>query len=802
VRESCLPDFVSIYIFACDVDWVVVKTTSESQAIIDTLREPFLVLDNELTVKAANLSFYNDFGVTPEQTLDRTIGELGNGQYGGLELRTLLDGITGGVGDAGTFSEFSLNHDFPGIGQRSMLLNGRALAGGSKERSILLGIEDVTRRRTLEAKLFGDQEWFRVTLASIADAVIATDGNAIVIYLNPTAESLTGWKSEEAVGRALVEVFNIVNESTRAPAESPVSKAIRLGAKVGPANHTVLIARDGRERAIDDSAAPIRDATGTVTGVVMVFHDIAERREAEARIAFSEVRYRRLFEAADDGILILDSAVSTITDVNPFMLKLLHFSRAHFIGRELWEIGVFVDKQQNQDAMKELREKGSIRIENMSLLDRNGHHHSVEIVANLYQEGDHTVIQLNVRDISVRKQFEREREVLLANERLARMEAEAANRSKDLFLAMLSHEVRTPLNAILGWATVLRDPKRSEADLDEGLEVIERNCKLQAQLIEDVLDVARINSGKLELKIGPCQLTEVITHAMAVVGPAAAAKGVRLECTMDPAAGHASCDSARIQQVIWNLLSNAVKFTNKGGTVRIALLRDRSTACITVSDSGLGIAADFLPYVFERFRQADSSTKRRFGGLGLGLSIVKHLVELHGGTVSAHSDGLGTGSTFSVNLPVRAVAAVPETAAPAASTDLPQVRLDGLRVLMVDDEADARRLLGKVLEESGAIVTAVRTVAEAMEAITNGPLPEVLISDIAMPDEDGYDLIRRVRGMGINAKQLPAVALTAFAHKEDRRRVLLSGFQVHVAKPVDPHELSALVASLAGRTGV
>ena len=522
----------------------------------------------------------------------------------------------------------------------------------------------------------------------------------------------------------------------------------------------------------------------------------------EAALRESEVRYRRLFEAAHDGILILDTGTRRITDVNPFMLELLDYPRAHFIGKELWEIGICRDKEANQNAMLDLQKNGSIRFEDLPLQDRNGHRHPVEIVANVYQEDHRSVIQCNIRDISERVQFERQRESLLANEQVSRMEAESANRSKDLFLATLSHEVRTPLNAILGWATILRSEKCSDADFHEGMEVIERNCKAQSQLIEDVLDVSRIVSGKMQLQIDRCELVDVIKAAIDVIRPAADAKHIRFETELDPIASRASCDVHRMHQVIWNLLANAVKFSPTGKVVRISLTRQRSTAQIQVSDEGQGISPEFLPHVFDRFRQAENSTRRKQGGLGLGLSIVKYIVELHGGTVDVASAGEGRGAIFTVNLPVRAVQ-IEEVKGKLASEfhDLPAlVRLDGLRILVVDDEPDARRLLTKVLGEAGAVVTAVGSVAEALAEVTTAN-PQVLLSDIAMPDQDGYDLIRQVRGAGHSFKELPAIALTAFAHKDDRLRVLLAGFQMHVSKPIDTIELIAVIATLAGRTG-
>jgi CheY-like chemotaxis protein/two-component sensor histidine kinase len=340
--------------------------------------------------------------------------------------------------------------------------------------------------------------------------------------------------------------------------------------------------------------------------------------------------------------------------------------------------------------------------------------------------------------------------------------------------------------------------------ITEGLEVIERNSKVQAQLIEDLLDLSRIISGKLRLDVQSVNLAEVIEAAIASVRPAAEAKDIRLRSVLDSLAAPVNGDPARLQQVVWNLLSNAVKFTPRGGQVQIVLERVNSHVEIIVSDTGMGIKPEFLPFVFDRFRQADASTTRKHGGLGLGLSIVRQLVEMHGGNVRAKSPGEGQGATFSIELPISIAHAGAHRRTPNPPDDaggaLASAPLDGVRVLVVDDEPDARELARQILGLARATVKTAGSAAEALEQLA-AERPDVLVSDIGMPVADGYELIRRVRELGWNGKQLPAVALTAFARPEDRRRALLAGFQTHVSKPVDPDELIAIVATLLGRTG-
>ncbi|MEG4572898.1 ATP-binding protein [Microcoleus sp. N3A4] len=404
----------------------------------------------------------------------------------------------------------------------------------------------------------------------------------------------------------------------------------------------------------------------------------------------------------------------------------------------------------------------------------------------------------------------RTKDELLMREQVVRADAEAANRAKDEFLSILSHELRTPLNAILGWSTMLLRQKNLNDDkVVRALETIERNAKSQAQLIEDILDVSRIITGKLRLQVRRVNLVPVIESAIDSVRLAAEAKSIRLQSVLDSESGPLLGDADRLQQVVWNLVSNAIKFTPKNGRVQIRLERVNSHVEITVSDTGPGISSDFLPFVFDRFRQHDSTTTRSYGGLGLGLAIVRQLVELHGGTVTVVSPGIGQGTSFTVKLPVMIIHL--PTSDPERLNSIVEANarveasptLEGLQILVVEDEADALELLSTILQKYGADVIAAASVKEALTIIeTATRSPDVLVSDIGMPDEDGYSLIRKLRQLEAQrGGRLPAIALTAYARNDDRRQALLAGFQMHLTKPVDAADLVAVVASLTGLTG-
>jgi len=553
-----------------------------------------------------------------------------------------------------------------------------------------------------------------------------------------------------------------------------------------------------------------------------------ELRETQRALRESEERLRAVFEQAAVGIVIarLDGRY---VEMNRKFCEILGFSEEELQGRTFRDIthpddlamtGPMVDDLKSGRIDHYALEKRYVRQDGRTIWGR--------ATVTMLRAGGETDRFIGVlEDITLRKEAERElaevaadnarlyeaakkaadeRKQLLESERHARAAAERASVMKDEFLATLSHELRTPLSAILGWSQVLRSRVPAPEDLQRGLETIERNARMQTQLIEDLLDMSRVTSGKLRLDVQPVMPSTFIEAALETVRPSADAKGVRLEPVLDSGAGPVSGDPARLQQVVWNLLSNAIKFTPKGGKVQVLLERVNSHLEISVADTGEGIAPEFLDHVFERFRQADASTTRQYGGLGLGLAIVRSLTELHGGTIAARSAGRGKGSTFTVNLPLAVIRHTPGGSRqhPRAPAPLPSdwgdVDLGGVKILVVDDQPDARELVARILTDCRALVVAASGAAEALELVQSWR-PDVLVSDVGMPDMDGYMLLQKVRELPPDrGGRTPAIALTAFARSEDRTRALHGGFQVHCSKPVEPAELIASVASVAGRT--
>jgi PAS domain S-box-containing protein len=559
---------------------------------------------------------------------------------------------------------------------------------------------------------------------------------------------------------------------------------------------------------------PTRDARGTIDGVMLFVVEVTEqvkaRRSVEASRTFLEAVVNQmpagiiiaetesgktvLWNALAESVLgrapIRDESVSQFEGFAAF-----HDDGAPFEVSELPIVRALAGQQVLEEEITYVRQDGARR--NLLVSATPVYNAERTLVA-----GVSTFVDITDRkrtELALRDSEERGR-VLLARAESALSDAESASRAKDDFVAIVSHELRNPLNAMLGWTRMLRTGSLSEERAARALETIERNATNQAQLIEDLLDVSRVVSGKLTLDVQSVTFARVIEAAIDSARPAIEAKGLRLSVVLDTE-GVLSGDAGRLQQIVWNLLTNATKFTPRGGSIRIVLRRDESHLELSVTDSGQGISASFLDHVFDRFKQADPSTTRRHGGLGLGLAIAKNLVEMHGGTIEARSEGLGKGATFVVRVPVAAMRRSPVPPQPMRSAELPAAfapppELRDLRVLVVDDEPDARDLVTAVLVQCGAVVTAASSADDAFAAVEK-QVPDVLISDIGMPDQDGYTLIARVRGMPRErGGATPAACLTGYTTAADRRRALEAGFNMHLAKPIEPSELIAVVANL------
>ncbi len=756
--------------------------------------------------------------------------------------------------------------------------------------------------------LHGQLDWLRVTLACIGDAVITTDSEGRITFLNPVAESLTGWHLDDALGEPLEAVFSIINQDTRLTVESPSVRALRDGVVVGLANHTLLVRRDGTECPIDDSAAPIRNDRNEVAGVVLVFRDISERHKQERLIqdtlsfvhniiatlrepflvingdlkvhtanrafyehfrtspeetdgrmvydlgngqwdipplrallsdiltggqavtnyevdyefpiigrrsmllnalkmrepgnqsslillaiqdvtkeqvaavalADSENRYRRLFEAAKDGILILDFTNQRITDANPFICDLLGYSLDQLIGKELWEIGLFANKSESEAAGKELRTKGYIRYDHLPLESALGHAVDVEVVANVYAEDHHVVIQFNIRDITERVVMERK----LAEQTLALADL---HRRKDEFLAMLSHELRNPLAPIANAVHLLRLEKSESAMQRRAHTMIERQVTQLTRLVDDLLEVSRIATGRVLLRLDRVAVNAIVERAVDSTRSLIEERNHQLTVLLPPEPIWLFADAARLEQVFVNLLTNAAKYTDKGGTLGVTVEEVGHECVVAVRDTGCGIAPEILPKVFELFTQAERSLDRSQGGLGIGLALVQRLVEMHDGRVGAVSV-LGVGSEFVVNLPL--LVASPEIPLVVSAAARPPGA--SLRILIVDDNVDSTTSFAALL---GAFGHDTRTAFDGLSAVEVALdyLPHVMLLDIGLPKLNGYEVAKRLRQQPTMANLL-LVALSGYGTEADRMRAMEAGFDHHLAKPADFDKLQDILA--------
>ncbi|WP_437683883.1 PAS domain S-box protein [Sorangium sp. So ce131] len=710
-----------------------------------------------------------------------------------------------------------------------VLITGCLLPGGRGEDGGVALAFDVTELQQAEEAVRRGERIFRALGESIAHGVWLCDPEGRCVYVSDSFLRRTGMTLERCSGDGWAAALH---PDDRHKLEN-FKRCVETGAVWD--EELRFLGADGAALPALSRGVPIRDERGEISGWVGLCLDIsrlkrteealrdserllraaldearralAERERLEEELRRSERQLASLIASSPDAIYRLDLDLRC-TFMSTTSTMVMGFPPEHYVGKTPRENGLPLEVcEAGEAACREARLTGKPQRMEFSLGERK---FRARYIPEIGPDGAVESFIGITEDVTAERRAEEERQQLLESERAARDEAERVSRVKDDFVATLSHELRSPLNAILGWARILRTRAPDPQGTARGLEVIERNARLLTDMVSELLDMSRIVSGKLRLDVQQVDLPAVVQGAIESVKLAAEAKGLTVVSRVDPEAAALRGDPARLQQVVWNLVSNAVKFTPAGGRIDIALRRAGEHAELSVTDTGAGIAPQFLPHLFERFRQADASSTRKYGGLGIGLSIVKHLVELHGGTVAVASEGEGKGATFTVTLPLGGAAQpAPDSARDPRSTcaaeplgDYPGAELTGVRVLVVDDQADAREIAQRVLEESAARVTTAASAAEAL-ALVERERPHVLVSDLGMPGEDGFQLIRKVRALGAErGGATPAAAVSALAREEDRARALGAGYQAHLAKPVDPAALVGVVATLArGRNG-
>jgi PAS domain S-box-containing protein len=640
-------------------------------------------------------------------------------------------------------------------------------------------------------------EWdIRSRLAAIVessdDAIVSKNLDGIVQSWNWGAERIFGYTAEEMIGQSITILIPI----SRFDEEPQILQKISHGERIDH-YETVRQRKDGKLIDVSLTVSPIYDSAGKVVGASKIARDVTERHRAD----YLARQLAAIIESSQDGIIGLDLNCN-VTSWNLGAENLYGYAAEEMIGTSISKL--CPSDRLDEEPLLMARIIAGERVEHYETKrqNKNGKVIDVSLTWSPIQGAKGQIIGASkiARDVTERIRMQNERNQLLESERAARAEAERATRLRDEFLAIVSHELRTPLNGIMGWAQLLKRSKTSSdpSVLAEAAEAIERGTHSQAQLIDDLLDMNRIMTGKLHLDIQSVQLAAVIGSALNTLKPAAEAKGIRFQTTLATKVASIRGDPTRLQQVIWNLLSNAVKFTPKGGKIQVLLERINSHVEISVGDTGIGIRPEFLPYVFERFRQADSSTSRRHGGLGLGLAIAKQIVELHGGSISAESRGEGQGSTFHVSLPISIINRPTEVEAEIVNTvQTAEDALKGIRVLIVDDDPNAAEVVRRLLESCGAYAIAANSGDEALTSI-NQMQSDVILCDIGMPGMDGYEFIGALRKTG---NVTPAIAVTAFARPEDRIRSLQAGFAMHLSKPIDIRELTTVMQAVLRSSG-
>ncbi|WP_254509013.1 hybrid sensor histidine kinase/response regulator [Anatilimnocola floriformis] len=624
------------------------------------------------------------------------------------------------------------------------------------------------------------QRQFSSFLEAAPDAVVIADQGGKIVRVNGQAERMFGRSRDELLGQAveilLPERFRVKHREQRASyLANPTTRPMGSGLKLWG------LRKNGSEFPVEVSLSPIFDHDGIL--VASIVRDVTERSRIEAMMQDSEVRYRRLFETAKDGILILDTLTGRITDANPFMSELLGYSHEHFLGKELWEIGLFSDKAANEAAVRTLQDKGYIRYEHLPLETSQGLRVEVEVVANAYREDHHRVIQCNIRDITERSKLEKQMQEQAAV-------LEDLHRRKDEFLAMLSHELRNPLAPITNAVQLLSLQKHENKLQHQARTIIERQVGQLARLIDDLMEVSRINTGRIHLQLERVGLNGVVERGVETTRPLMDQHHHELKVSLSSQPIWVYADPTRLEQVVVNLLTNAAKYTADCGTIAIAVQQEGNEAVLRVRDSGVGIAPELLPRIFDLFTQAERSLDRSQGGLGIGLCLVQRLVEMHDGKIEVESK-LGKGSEFVVHLPIMATLPISPT---SPKHIVPGSHGAALRVLVVDDNLDSAQSLGLLLEATGHDVQLAYDGPTALQA-TLDYRPHVVLLDIGLPDLDGYEVAKRIREQPA-LKNIVLVAMTGYGNVADLRRSGDAGFNHHLVKPADFMKVKEILATV------
>jgi PAS domain S-box-containing protein len=742
--------------------------------IIATLREPFLVLDKNLRVRMANRSFYETFVVSPADTENEFIYDLGNRQWDIPRLRELLKEV---LSNNQPIKDYEVEFDFKTIGHKLMRLNARRVRepGHHPSDLILLAIEDITARQQAAYELKVSEIRYRRLFEAAKDGILILDPDTRQITdANPFIAQLLGYTREEMIGKELFEIGLLKDEETSQAAfrELREKQFIRY-------DDLPLESKKGQRREVEVVANLYAEDGQSV--IQANIRDITERKQAGYNLEVSEARYRRLFETAQDGILILDANTGKIFDANPFIKEMLGYSQEELVGKELWQIGLFRDQAESRGAFGKLQAQGYIRYENLPLQTKQKQRIDVEFVSNVYQVDQRHVIQCNIRDITERSRLERQ------THEQAEALAELHHR-KDEFLAMLSHELRNPLSAIFNALHILRLEDTENPIQRKAKIVLERQVGQLAHLIDDLLEVSRVITGRIQLHQERLEMRGIVERALESVRSLIEQRKHELSVSLPAEPVWLQGDATRLEQVVVNLLNNAAKYTDEGGQIWLTVEQEHGEVVLRVWDTGVGIAPELLPRIFDLFTQADRTLDRSQGGLGIGLSLVQKLVELHGGTVEAHSAGLGHGSEFIVRLPGlssagESIIARIETAKQPTQTS---------RVLVVDDNMDAADMLVMMLQMFGHEVKAAYTGQTALKTAVEYQ-PDVVLLDIGLPDMNGYEVARHLRQQP-QTKDVRLIAMTGYGQDSDRQRSEEAGCEHHLVKPVDPQKLEELLA--------